>query len=153
MLLAAWAFWNGCGGVTLAAVLERLDHDPAEGLCFLALAAKCGSDAIDDWIAKPAVRVTGVPKNVRTRMTSVPITIGALPTRERLPLDGTYVEESDALPRRYPTSDERLLEPPGSDPAFRAGGYLRIGVFPGILRNFMATSTAAAPCAAQRAAR
>ena len=54
MLLAAWAFWNGSGGVTLAEVLERLDLDPAEALCFLVLAAKYGADAVDDWIFEHA---------------------------------------------------------------------------------------------------
>jgi hypothetical protein len=52
MLLAAWAFWNGSGGLTLADVLERLDVEPAEALCFLVLASKYGSDSVDDWIAE-----------------------------------------------------------------------------------------------------
>ncbi len=52
MLLAAWAFWNGSGGVTLAELLERLDAEPAEALCFLLLASKHGGDAVDDWIAE-----------------------------------------------------------------------------------------------------
>ena len=50
MLLAAWAFWNGSGHVTLADVLERLDAGPAEALCFLVLASKYGADAVDDWL-------------------------------------------------------------------------------------------------------
>ena len=53
MLLAAWAFWNGSGGATLAEVLE-LDSEPAEALCFLIMAAKYGADAVDDWIAEHA---------------------------------------------------------------------------------------------------
>jgi hypothetical protein len=52
MLLAAWAFWNGSGGVTLAELVERLDAEPAEALCFLVLASKYGGDAVDDWIAE-----------------------------------------------------------------------------------------------------
>ena len=52
MLLAAWALWNGSGGVTLAEMLERLDVDTAEALCFLILASKYGGDAVDDWIAE-----------------------------------------------------------------------------------------------------
>ena len=60
MLLAAWAFWNGSGGVTLAEILERLDSEPAEALCFLIVAAKYGADAVDDWIAEYA-RTRGTP--------------------------------------------------------------------------------------------
>jgi hypothetical protein len=52
MLLASWAFWNGSGGVTLAEVLERLDSAPAEALCFLVMAVKYGTDAVDDWLAE-----------------------------------------------------------------------------------------------------
>jgi hypothetical protein len=52
MLLAAWAFWNGSGGVTLAEILECLDAERAEALCFLVLASKYGGDAVDDWIAE-----------------------------------------------------------------------------------------------------
>jgi hypothetical protein len=54
IFLAAWAFWNGSGGVTLAEVLERLDAGPAEALCFLVLASKYGADAVDDWIVENA---------------------------------------------------------------------------------------------------
>jgi hypothetical protein len=52
MLLAAWAFWNGSGGLTIAEVLERLDGEPAEALCFLVMASKYGADAVDDWLAE-----------------------------------------------------------------------------------------------------
>jgi hypothetical protein len=52
MLLASWAFWNGSGGVTLAEVLERLDPESAEPLCFLVMAVKYGTDAVDDWLAE-----------------------------------------------------------------------------------------------------
>jgi hypothetical protein len=52
MLLAAWAFWNGSGGLTLAEVLERLDAEPAEALCFLMMASKYGADAVDDWLVE-----------------------------------------------------------------------------------------------------
>lgn len=54
MLLATWAFWNGSGGLTLAEVLERLDGEPAEALCFLVMASKYGADAVDDWLAEHA---------------------------------------------------------------------------------------------------
>lgn len=50
MLLAAWAFWNGSGRLTLAEVLERLDCEPTEVLCFLVMASKYGPDAVDDWL-------------------------------------------------------------------------------------------------------
>ena len=52
VLLAAWAFWNGSGGLTLAEVIERLDGEPAEVLCFLVMASKYGADAVDDWLAE-----------------------------------------------------------------------------------------------------
>lgn len=52
MLLAAWAFWNGSGGLTVAEILERLDGEPAEALCFLVMASKYGADAVDDWLAE-----------------------------------------------------------------------------------------------------
>jgi hypothetical protein len=52
MLLASWAFWNGSGGVTLAELLERLDSTPAEILCFLVMAVKYGTDAVDDCLAE-----------------------------------------------------------------------------------------------------
>jgi hypothetical protein len=54
MLLAAWAFWNGSGGLSLAEVLERLDGEPAEALCFLVMASKYGADAVDDWLVEHA---------------------------------------------------------------------------------------------------
>ncbi|MCW5831344.1 MAG: hypothetical protein KIS78_02670 [Labilithrix sp.] len=54
MLLAAWAFWNGSGGLTLAEILASLDPERAEALCFLVLATKHGANAIDDWIAEHA---------------------------------------------------------------------------------------------------
>jgi hypothetical protein len=56
VLLAAWAFWNGSGGVTLADVLERLDGEPAEALCFLVMASKYGADAVDDWLVEHDTR-------------------------------------------------------------------------------------------------
>jgi hypothetical protein len=46
--------------VTPAEVLERLDSEPAEALCFLVMAAKYGADAVDDWIAQHA-RTGGTP--------------------------------------------------------------------------------------------
>jgi hypothetical protein len=54
VVLAAWAFWNGSGRVTLAEIVEQLDGEPAEALCFLILATKYGADAVDDWIAEHA---------------------------------------------------------------------------------------------------
>jgi hypothetical protein len=54
VLLAAWAFWNGSGGLTVAEVLERLDTEPAEALCFLVMASRYGADAVDDWLVEHA---------------------------------------------------------------------------------------------------
>jgi len=51
VFLAAWAFWNGSGGITLAELLDRLDVGPAEALCFLVMASKYDADAVDDWLA------------------------------------------------------------------------------------------------------
>jgi lipoyl-dependent peroxiredoxin len=44
VLLAAWTFWNGSGGLRLAEVLDQFDADPMEALCFLVMAAKCGDE-------------------------------------------------------------------------------------------------------------
>jgi hypothetical protein len=52
MFLAAWGFWNGSGGVTIVEVVERLDCEPAEALCFLMMASKYDADAVDDWLAE-----------------------------------------------------------------------------------------------------
>lgn len=54
MLLAAWAFWNGSGGLALAEILQRLDSEPTEALCFLVMSSKYGADAVDDWLAENA---------------------------------------------------------------------------------------------------
>jgi hypothetical protein len=40
VLLAAWTFWNGSGGLKLAEILEQFDADPMEALCFLVTAAR-----------------------------------------------------------------------------------------------------------------
>ena len=52
MFLAAWAFWNRSGGLMLAEVLDRLDLELVEDLCFLVMASKYGADAVDDWLAE-----------------------------------------------------------------------------------------------------
>jgi hypothetical protein len=54
VLLAAWAFWNGSGDLTVADILERLDVEPAEALCFLVMASRYDADAVDDWLAEHA---------------------------------------------------------------------------------------------------
>ena len=41
VLLAAWTFWDGSGGLTLAEVLEQFDADPMEALCFVVMASRC----------------------------------------------------------------------------------------------------------------
>jgi hypothetical protein len=65
MLLSAWAFWNGSGGVTLTDVLEGLDGAPAEALCFLVMASKYGVDAVDDWLSSMVDH--GVRRDSRTQ--------------------------------------------------------------------------------------
>jgi hypothetical protein len=55
VVLAAWTFWNRSGGLTLDDVVEHLDGDRAEPLCFLVMAMKYGADAIDDWLAEHAL--------------------------------------------------------------------------------------------------
>jgi hypothetical protein len=54
LLLAAFALWNGQGGIALAEVVEKLDLRPAERLCSLVVAIKRGAQAIDDWIGAAA---------------------------------------------------------------------------------------------------
>ena len=39
LLLAAWAFWDGSGGVTLAEVISHMDFERAELVCFLVMCA------------------------------------------------------------------------------------------------------------------
>ncbi len=52
VLLAAWAFWNGAGGVTLADVITHLDGDRMEALGVLMMAFAQGADAIDGWLVE-----------------------------------------------------------------------------------------------------
>jgi lipoyl-dependent peroxiredoxin len=44
VLLAAWTFWNGSGGLKLAEVLEQFDADPMQALCFLVMASRCSDN-------------------------------------------------------------------------------------------------------------
>jgi len=52
VLLAAFAFWNGRGGLRLADVIESLDPRPSEAICSLVIAVKRGAAGVDDWIAE-----------------------------------------------------------------------------------------------------
>jgi hypothetical protein len=54
LLLAAFALWNGQGGIQLAEVVEQLELKAAERLCSLVVAIKRGAKAIDDWISAAA---------------------------------------------------------------------------------------------------
>jgi hypothetical protein len=54
LLLAAFALWNGQGGIPLVEVVEQLDRRPAERLCSLVVAIKRGAKAIDEWIGAAA---------------------------------------------------------------------------------------------------
>ncbi len=58
VLLAAFAFWNGEGGLRLTEVIDSLDVEAADALCSLLIAVKHGADAVDAWIVKhePALR-------------------------------------------------------------------------------------------------
>jgi hypothetical protein len=47
MLLAAFAFWNGRGGLRLAEILETLDLQPTKAICALAIAVKHGAEHVD----------------------------------------------------------------------------------------------------------
>jgi hypothetical protein len=49
---AAWAFWNGEGGLKLAELIETLDADHAEAICTLVVAAKRGGRAVDAWLER-----------------------------------------------------------------------------------------------------
>lgn len=60
VLLAAFAFWNGSGGLRLAELIESLDASHCDALCALVVAAKYGADAIDEWLAEHERRVRPV---------------------------------------------------------------------------------------------
>ena len=51
VILAAWAFWNGCGGVSFADVIERLDGPNLRAIAGLMQALSSGGAAIDQWLA------------------------------------------------------------------------------------------------------
>jgi hypothetical protein len=55
VLLAAFAFWNGGGGLRLAEIIEVLDVGPSEAICSLVVAVKLGADAVEDWLAEHEV--------------------------------------------------------------------------------------------------
>jgi hypothetical protein len=50
MVLAAWAFWNGHGGATVADVIERLDGPNLRAIATLMLALDRGGVAVDQWV-------------------------------------------------------------------------------------------------------
>lgn len=52
MVLAAWAFWNGEGGLTLARMLDVLDPKNMGALAELLVAASIGADAVDTWLRR-----------------------------------------------------------------------------------------------------
>jgi len=51
MFLATWTMWNGSGSVTLAELVDHLEGEAIDVLCFLVMASKYGPEAIDDWLA------------------------------------------------------------------------------------------------------
>jgi hypothetical protein len=55
VLLAAFALWNGRGGLRLADVIEFLDPRASEAICSLVVAVKRGAAAVDDWLAEHEV--------------------------------------------------------------------------------------------------
>lgn len=50
MVLAAWAFWNAEGGLTLARLLDVLDPKNMRAVADLLVAASQGSGAVDTWL-------------------------------------------------------------------------------------------------------
>ena len=56
VVLAAWAFWNGHGGLSFADVIERLDGPNLRAIAHLMLALDAGGAAIDEWLAKMEAR-------------------------------------------------------------------------------------------------
>lgn len=52
MLLSAFAFWNGSGGLTLTEILDSLDAKRAEALASLVVSANRGAGAVDAWLAE-----------------------------------------------------------------------------------------------------
>jgi hypothetical protein len=58
LVRAAWAFWNGEGGLKFAEIIEALDADHAEAVCLLVVAMKRGGRAVDAWIERFGERAT-----------------------------------------------------------------------------------------------
>jgi hypothetical protein len=56
LLEAVFAFWKGSGGPRLCDILETLDGETTEALCFLVLAIKRGHDDVDAWLDEYEVR-------------------------------------------------------------------------------------------------
>ena len=56
LVLAAFAFWRGRGGVTLDNAVAALDADHAERLCSLWIARSRGAHAADAWVAREEAR-------------------------------------------------------------------------------------------------
>jgi hypothetical protein len=54
-LRAAGTFWNGSRRLSMSDVIDHLDADHAEALCFLVMAIKHGADAVDDWLAEYSI--------------------------------------------------------------------------------------------------
>jgi hypothetical protein len=50
LLEAVFAFWKGRGGPRLSDLIEALDVEITEALCFLVLAVKRGHDDVDAWL-------------------------------------------------------------------------------------------------------
>jgi hypothetical protein len=62
LVLVAWAFWNGEGGLTLARVLDVLDGEHVRALAALLVARSDGGDAVDvdAWLREHGPRLRQV---------------------------------------------------------------------------------------------
>jgi hypothetical protein len=56
IVLAAWAVWNGEGGLLFGDVVERLYGPHIEALCSLLVAHAAGDEALRGWVEREQAR-------------------------------------------------------------------------------------------------
>lgn len=112
VLLAAWTFWNGSGGLKLAEVLEQFDADPMEALCFLVMASKCSDNR---WVQQRlrTSRTDQGERQMKPLYTTVAVAQGGRDSRVRStepPLDLPFAPpRSLGGPGGNATNPEQLL--------------------------------------------
>lgn len=55
IVLAAWSFWSGSGGLLFADLMTVLSHDHLDAIFSLATAVSLGSESVDAWLAQQEV--------------------------------------------------------------------------------------------------